>query len=77
MEAGPACPCSRLWCGHVPAASRGSGTLVEFGSGFAKGKMEEGPASPDRWFVLSSRVDRCEEAVCPNSSPGNPEPPGK
>lgn len=57
--------CSRLWCGHVLTASQGSGTLVEFGSGFAKRKIEEGPVSPDRWFVLSTRprADRGEKAA--------------
>lgn len=71
------CPCSRLWCVHVLTASQGSGTSVEFGSGFAKRKIEEGPFSPDSWFVLSTRPGayRGEKAACPNSSPGNPEPP--
>lgn len=57
--------CSRLWHAHVLTASQGSGTLVEFGSGFAKRKIEEGPVSPNRWFVLSTRprADRREGSL--------------
>lgn len=53
MEAGLPCPCSWLWRGHLLTASQGSGTLVEFGSGFAERKIEEGPVSPiDGLFCL-------------------------
>lgn len=47
MQAGPALSLLRPWCGHVLTASQGSGISVEFGSGFAKGKIEEGLVSPD------------------------------